>query len=409
MDALFKINNLFFNYLNQFFLLILLLYFLFALSACASKEDLIFDSDEDDSPIISFDLSDPRFEHFRSSDGDTDQEDELTEKEQSQEVGQKSEASKKKQTGKSEEDALEPEESKTPKEQEKAEELSETTDSKEGLKKKEEEKETEEEEEYPEEFYEFDKRSEKLWQKFEPNLFANERLVFRISYLGLTAGSVQLKTEPMTEIAGRDAFHFRAHMRSARYYRYIYELDDRLETYIDARNFLPIQYTLIQRESGQDVDDLQLFDSENLQKHFFFKRVKDGNVTEREETHPIPYYVQDSFSSLYFVRGLPLEVGDRYEFPVVTRGRIWIIELDVVKKEQIKIMNEWVDAIRVNAITRYPGVLESRGDIIFWYSADDYKKPLQFRADVKIGSIRGALIEFEPGTKAQVMIEDERE
>lgn len=256
-------------------------------------------------------------------------------------------------------------------------------------------------EEYPEEFLKYDERSKKIWDKFSPNTYENEKFVFRISYLGLTAGNVQLTTEPLAKIGDREVFHFRAHLRSARYYRMIYQLDDRLETFIDAESFLPVKYVLIQRESGQNVDDLQFFDSEKLQTHFFFKREREDSLSEREETHFTPYFIQDSFSPLHFVRGLPLNIGDRYEFPVVTRGRIWLIELNVEREESIRVMGRWTNAVRVNAITRFPGVLEKRGDIVFWYSADEYRRPLQFQADVRIGSIRGELVEYTPGTKVQ--------
>ncbi len=383
---------------------------LFILFSCASHKDLIFEDEPESTDLISaFDLTDSRFEQFR-----TDRlESEETQTDKPSEVDDvaKTEVKKEEKIKKQEVPRVAPKEARpSDKEEPKIVVADEAT----VPMPKEQTRPIEDDEDfpvpdeliYPEEFEEYDRRSKAIWDKFEPNSYTNEVFVFRISYLGLNVGTVQLRTEPMTRVAGRDVFHFRAHMRSARYYRFIYELDDRLETYVDARTFLPVRYTLIQRESGQDVDDLQLFDYENLETHVFFKRVREDRVTEREETHPIPNYMQDSFSSLYFVRGLPLEVGDRYEFPVVTRGRLWLIELNVEKKEQIRVGGRWTDAIKINAVTRFPGVLERRGDINFWYSDDEVRRPLQFQADVRIGSIRGELIDYTPGTRAQVTPED---
>ena len=56
-----------------------------------------------------------------------------------------------------------------------------------------------------------------------------------------------------------------------------------------------------------------------------------------------------------------------------------------------------VKAYRLNAETRFPGVLEKKGDILFWYSADDQKKLMKFEAEVKIGSVSGELVEYSRG------------
>jgi hypothetical protein len=111
----------------------------------------------------------------------------------------------------------------------------------------------------------------------------------------------------------------------------------------------------------------------------------------------IPGLFQDSYSSLYFVRGLPLSIGDQYEFPVVTRGKVWLLTLKVEKKEKIDVNGKEVEAFRINAETRFPGVLKKKGDIIFWYSTDSLRRLLKFNAKIKLGSVEGELVEFTPG------------
>ena len=256
---------------------------------------------------------------------------------------------------------------------------------------------------YPETLKKYDKISLKTWSLSRPKIFLGEKFTFRVAYLGITAGHIKMETLPIVEIGNRKAYHFKAHMRSARYYSYIYKLDDSLESFTSVEDFIPMKYVLLQRESGQKVDDIQLFDREELKTYHFYKRLKKGKTKELEIEKPIPRFFQDSFSALHFVRGFPMNKGDLYEFPIVTRGKIWILKIKVEGKETIDVNGKDTLAYRLNAETRFPGVLEKKGDILFWYSADKVKKLLKFEAQVKIGAVRGELVDYTPGRSIETL------
>ena len=251
--------------------------------------------------------------------------------------------------------------------------------------------------EYPKIYRKYDKQSENHWNVFSPNVYINEELIMEISFLGITVGAVRLKTHEMVEMGTSRAFHFSAALKSANYYSMIYKLDDTLSSYVENENFLPMKYTLTQRESGQAVDDLQLFDHEKYQTFFWFKRDKKGILKKQEKSGFTPGYFQDIFSSLYFVRGLPLKLGAEYVFPIVTRAKIWMMTMKVEKKETIKIMGKWTKAIKLAAYTQVPGEKKKNGVINFWYSDDEKRLLLDFKAKVKIGNVEGKLIEYKPG------------
>lgn len=256
---------------------------------------------------------------------------------------------------------------------------------------------------YPEAFKNYDKKSKKAWGLSRPKIFLGEKFTFKVAYLGITAGHIQMETLPVVEIGEERAYHFKARMRSARYYSYIYKLDDSLESFTSVNDFFPMKYVLLQRESGQKVDDLQLFDRGELKTYHFYKRLKKGKRKEHEIERPIPRFFQDSYSALHFVRGFPMEKGDKYEFPIVTRGKIWILKIKVEGKETIDVNGKEIKAIRLNAETHFPGVLEKKGDILFWYSADEQKRLLKFKAHVKIGAVEGELVDYVPGKEIEAL------
>ena len=218
---------------------------------------------------------------------------------------------------------------------------------------------------YPENFLKYDEKSKKIWEQFKPNAYPGEEFVIKISYLGVTAGHIKVRVRNRVKVADKTAYHFSAQLKSADYYSMIYKLDDKLETYVDVEEFLPIKYSLIQRESGKDVDDLQLFDHNAKTTYFWYKRKKDGKLTKREKTTFIPTYFQDNFSALFFVRGLPLKPGDQYTFPLVTRGKILLMDMKYERSEVIEIMDKDVDAIRLEAQMLFPGLMKKKDESLF--------------------------------------------
>ncbi|MBT3983792.1 MAG: DUF3108 domain-containing protein [Bacteriovoracaceae bacterium] len=247
---------------------------------------------------------------------------------------------------------------------------------------------------YPKVLKGYDKKSEPLWKKFSPKIYIGEKMALDVKYFNITAGKIFIETLPIKKIGGRKTFHFFARLKSAPFYEYIYKLDDYIESFMDIETYTPIKYALVQHETKQDVDDLQLFDDEALKTYFWYKRKKNGQIKEVNKSAFIPKYFQDSVTPLFFMRGLPFKIGAKYEFPVITRAKLWIVKIEVVKIETIRIMGERIKAYKLKAETRYPGVLSKKGDIIFWFSKDARKRFLKFEAKVKIGTITGELVSF---------------
>jgi hypothetical protein len=254
---------------------------------------------------------------------------------------------------------------------------------------------------YPEDFKAYDAKAKSAWEKFKPVFYAGEQSIMAVTYLGVTAGYITIMSKEVVPLNGKQAFHFYARFKSSDSYRYFYWLDDRLDSYVEKDDFLPMKYSLVQREKKQNVDDLQLFDFKKMMTYNWYKRVKEGSNKDEKGENKIPRYVQDSFSALQFVRGLPLNTGDRYEFPVVTRGKFWILKVEVMGEETINVAGADIKAIKIRAETNFPGVLQKSGDINFWYGADSERRLLKFQAKIKLGSLYGEVVEYKPGVKVQ--------
>lgn len=250
---------------------------------------------------------------------------------------------------------------------------------------------------YPDGLKAVNEKAEKAWSQYKTNHFVNEKVFLDIHYLGMTVGKIMVTNRGKKIINGKEVWHFHSRFKSAPFYSGIYELDDTVDTYVTTDKFLSIRYSLIQRESKQDVDDLQLHDRDQMKTFWFYKQKKsDGTVRNKKKDAFIPYYSIDPFSVLFFYQGLPLKNGDVYEVPVINKSKVLILRSEVEGREVIDTeIKDKVKAIRVHATTKYTGETLKSGDMYFWFSDDEKHTLLKASAKIKIGSVTADVVEAE--------------
>jgi hypothetical protein len=247
---------------------------------------------------------------------------------------------------------------------------------------------------YPPEFLAINEKAKKVWDLYRPNHNVDEKTFLDIHYLGMTVGKIMVLNKGKKMINNKEVWHLHARFKSAPFYSNIYELDDTVDTYVATDNFLSVRYSLIQRETKQDIDDLQLHDREQLKTFWFYHQKKsDGSVKDKKQEKPIPYFSIDPFSVLFFYQGLPLKNGDNYEIPIVNKGKILILKSVVEAREKIETEKGARSAIRVHATTKYTGETLKSGDLFFWFSDDDKRQLLRARAKIKIGSVTADIVD----------------
>lgn len=247
---------------------------------------------------------------------------------------------------------------------------------------------------YPEDLVAINARAQKVWSLYKPNHNVDQKIFLNIHYLGMTVGKIVVTNKGKKLMNNQEVWHFHSRFKSAPFYSNIYELDDTVDTYVTTDQFLSSRYSLIQRESRQDVDDLQLFDRDQLKTFWFYKQTKKDNkkVKNKKLEKFIPYYSIDPFSIVFFYQGLPLNSGDVYEIPIVNKGKILILKSTVEGKEVVDTEYGNKKAIRVHAVTQYTGETLKSGDLFFWFSDDSERKLLKAQAKIKIGSVTADIV-----------------
>jgi len=247
---------------------------------------------------------------------------------------------------------------------------------------------------YPPEMLATNERAKKVWDVYKSNHFVDEKIFLDIHYLGMTVGKIMITNKGKKMIDDKEVWHFHARFKSAPFYSNIYELDDTVDTYVSTEKFLSVKYTVIQRESKQNVDDIQLLDHEALKVYWLYysKRLSDGKKKNKKEEKFIPYYSIDPFSSLFLYQGLPLKNGDLYEIPVVNKGKVLIMKSRVLGRETIETESGVRKAIKLQATTQYTGDKLKSGEMTFWFSDDEKRSLLKAQAKISLGSVTADIV-----------------
>lgn len=244
-------------------------------------------------------------------------------------------------------------------------------------------------EDYPDIYKDLEAPARNTWNVFKPLILVGETVSFDVSYLGIKAGTITFKVLA-NGMRGDDlVHHFKATLSSADYYKYIYSLDDYVESFVMAENFLPLKYTLIQRESGQSVDELQLFDHEKYQNKQWFKKIKDGHTKKDDKTSYTPPLFLDPLSLLAFFRGLPLNNGDRYIVPIIVRSKVLKVTADVLQRDTVEVMDRDHAAIKMSVFVEPTEEGKKPTTMNLWYSDTPKRELLRFNAELKFGSVEG--------------------
>jgi hypothetical protein len=225
-----------------------------------------------------------------------------------------------------------------------------------------------------------------------------ERLVFSINYFGMSAGDFTLEVLPYKVLSNRKVFHIRGTAISSAVFSIFYRLHDVIESYMDYDGEFSHRFHLKLDESKQTRDALELNDSEKSQTYYWnrWNHHKNG-YKESKEFAPITPFSQDSLSSLYYIRTVPLKVGDVVTFPVVSEGKNWESVCTVLRKEEMSTPIGKIPAIVIRPEMKFQGVLKKSGDSSLWLSDDERRIPLRLEAKVKIGTVVANLKKVEFG------------
>lgn len=214
-----------------------------------------------------------------------------------------------------------------------------------------------------------------------------ERLVFEVTWFKLKGGTAVLEVSEGAEVQGRKVHQISAVTNSNSFVDKFHRVRDRVDSFVYADNLSSGRFKVHQEEGKYRQDKEIYFD--------YAKGTAEYTVGKETSSYPIPIFIQDALSSLYYLRTRELVIGKPVIIDVFEDKKLWQVEVQVVGRERISTPAGEFDTVLVNPLLKFEGIFQRKGELYIWLTDDSRKMPVRMKSKIKIGSVFADLLEYK--------------
>jgi len=212
-----------------------------------------------------------------------------------------------------------------------------------------------------------------------------ERLLFDVGFSFIKAGDAVFEVAGIDTVNQRPSYRIIFTVNSTPSFSWIYRVEDRYETVVDARGLFPWRFSQKIREGKFTRDFEAEFDQINN-----IARTTEGDF-------PIPPYVQDIVSAFYFTRTVDFtgfSVGQRITFQNFYKDTTYTLQVKYAGRQQVTVKAGTFNCLIIEPMIREGGLFKSEGRVLIWMTDDEKKIPVKVSTKVVVGSIEAELREY---------------
>jgi hypothetical protein len=222
---------------------------------------------------------------------------------------------------------------------------------------------------------------------------SGEVLHYRIGWGIFDVGSATLSIKT-TELEGQPAWLMTLSSRTNAFADAFYRMRNETRSWLNPEFTRTLYYENQQNEGRRQRDVVVEFNWDESKALYTNRLDEDA----QESWIPVLDGSFDPMAITYFVRSLPLAVGETYMVPTTTGREQFVTTVKVDRIERKRFRLGRMDAFVVSPdIKDVGGVFRrsSRANITFWFSADDARLPLRMESSVSVGSFWAELTRIE--------------
>ena len=209
-----------------------------------------------------------------------------------------------------------------------------------------------------------------------------ERLEYDLKFGKLKVGSGSMEVTDVEDVRGREAWHTKFEVRGGTFF---YRVNDTYESWFDTHTGNSLRFRQDLNEGSRDVE--RIFNIYPERAVF----TENADTAMASVSNPL-----DDGSFLYFIRTLPLTVGETYSFDRYFRPDRNPVTIKVLRKERVSVPAGEFDAIVVQPIIKAKGIFSENGHAEVWLSDDKNRIMLQMKSGLSFGSINLYLKSYRP-------------
>ncbi len=216
---------------------------------------------------------------------------------------------------------------------------------------------------------------------------AGEKSTFEVRFGNIRVGSGSLEVVGIESIRGRDTWHTSFNVQGGTFF---YRVNDSYESWIDTHTLNSLLFIRqIEEGTRERAQNFEIIP----EKGIYVERTRQANQTFRTVAEPL-----DEGAFLYFVRTVPLKMGETYDF-----NRYFIpsrnpVRVTVLRRERVTVPAGTFNAIVVKPVIKTKGIFSEKGQAEVWLSDDSTRMLLQVKSKLSFGSLNLFLKSYTPAT-----------
>ncbi|MFW6224129.1 MAG: DUF3108 domain-containing protein [Bacteroidota bacterium] len=225
-----------------------------------------------------------------------------------------------------------------------------------------------------------------------------EYLKFRIYYHSFVTGNISagyatLKIQEETEeLYGRETMHIIGDGNTSAGLGLFYKIDNHYETFLDTRTLAPWKFIRRVNDCGYIIDHDTYFDQRKSVAYFR------DNKNEKRKTVNTTKYVQDVVSLIYYARTLDYsnaKEGDIFSVDFMIDDTTYTASIQYNGIENVTTKLGKFRCIKIIPLLEMSDVFDEEDPMVLYVTDDKNRIPLFGESELKIGSIRLELEEYE--------------
>jgi hypothetical protein len=212
-----------------------------------------------------------------------------------------------------------------------------------------------------------------------------ERMEYDVKFGAIRVGNAHMEVVGLDNLRDRPAWHTAFFVQGG---NFLYRVNDVYESWMDAESLSSLRFVQQLQEGGKDTERrFEIYPERSV----FIQTSKKPPKEEASVSAPL-----DDGSFLYFLRTIPLVVGQTYDFNRYFRPDRNPVRIRVLRKERVSVPAGTFNAIVVQPVIKTKGIFSENGHAEVWLSDDDRHIMIQLKSKLSFGSLNLYLKSYVP-------------
>jgi len=209
-----------------------------------------------------------------------------------------------------------------------------------------------------------------------------ETFNYKAKFNFIPAGTAKLKVVSLDTVDNIPSFHIQYSARTGSLADKLFKIRDRVDSWIDEKGlFIHRQIKTIRQGDYRKKSNTKLFYADS------FAIVNNDSI-------PISGTVFDPYSLFYYLRTIPLILGETLNMITFDNGSFTDFQLRVDKRETISVSAGTFKCLVINPFKDEKTLLKNEGDMTIWFNEDVSRIPIQILVKLKYGTMKLKLKSF---------------